>query len=271
MIAPAVVAVFVSILGAADDVRAQACCVAGGLTTPARLRRDERMAVGLQTRVRGVVGAFGADGSYATSEAGSREVGGEEDLLAALRLGARAQVALQVPFVQTVRRVPTAGGGALSAWGGGLGDVAASARWEPLLPDELGVGWPGVALLAGVAAPTGRPPEQATDALATSATGTGSWRGELGVAVEAVIRRTFLTATLSIAQRTGRTVGQGTTVVHQSFAPQLTASLVGGYALSGGSTVGAFVLGTRQGNARDDSGAIAGSTVALVTAGVAAT
>ena len=262
--------VALAICGAAAEVRAQACCVAAGLTTPARLRRDERVAVGLQTRVRTVVGAFGADGSYTTSESGSRELGGGEDLLAAVRLGARAQIALQVPFVQTARRVGTPGGAPLSSWGGGLGDVAASARWEPLLPDERGLGWPGLALLATVSAPTGRPPEQATDALATSATGTGSWRGELGVALEAVIRRTFLTATLSIAQRTARTVGQAPTVVHQSFAPQLTASLVGGYALTGGSTVGAFVLATRQGNARDDDGAIAGSTVALVTAGFAA-
>jgi hypothetical protein len=121
-----------------------------------------------------------------------------------------------------------------------------------------------------VSAPTGRPPDQATDALATTATGTGSWRGEVGIAVEAVIRRTFLTGTLSIAQRAGRTVGQGGVVVHQTFAPQLTASLVGGYALSGGSTVGAFASATRQGNARDDDGAIAGSAVALVTAGFAA-
>ena len=258
------------VCGTAADAWAQACCVAAGLTTPARLRRDERYAVGLQTRMRTVVGNFGADGTYATSGAGNRELGGQEDLLAAVRLGARWQVALQVPFVQTGRRVAAPGGASLSGWGGGLGDVAASARWEPLFPDERGLGWPGLALLASVSAPTGRPADQATDTLATSATGTGSWRGELGVAFETVIHRTFLTATLSIAQRTGRTAGQPPTVVHQSFAPQLTAVLVGGYALAGGSTVGVFALATRQGNARDDGGTIAGSGVGLFTAGLAA-
>ena len=191
-------------------------------------------------------------------------------LLAAVRVATRVQLALQVPFVQTARRVAPAGGSALSGMGGGLGDVAASARWELLFADERGLGWPGIALLASVAAPTGRPADEATDTLATSATGTGSWRGELGVAVETVIERTFLTATLSVAQRSGRVIGAAPTVVHQSFAPQLTAAVVGGYALDGGSTVGVFLSATRQGNARDDGGSIPGSGLGLFTAGVAA-
>jgi hypothetical protein len=254
---------------AARDARAQACCVATGLTTPARLRVDEQLAIGLQTRVRTVVGAFGPDGSYAATPDGNRELGGEEDLLAAARLGSRLQVALQVPFVQTSRRVATPGAPALTDWGGGLGDVAVSGRWEPLRPDERGLGWPGLALLVGVSAPTGRPADQAGDPLAASATGIGSWRGEVGIAVEAVVRRLFVTGTLSVAQRTGRTVGQPPTVVRQSFAPQLTAALVGGYALSGGATVGAFAVTTRQGNGRDGNGEIAGSGLALFTAGLA--
>jgi len=262
--------VALAIGGIAAEAWAQACCVAAGLTTPARLRRDERFAVGVATRVRTVTGAFGPDGSYVGSADGNRELGAEEHLLAAVRVASRVQLALQIPFVQTARRVAPAGGTALSGMGGGLGDVAASGRWELLFADERGLGWPGIALLASVSAPTGRPADEATDTLATSATGTGSWRGELGVAVETVIQRMFLTGTLSVAQRSGRAIGEAPTVVHQSFAPQLTAAVVGGYALDGGSTAGLFLSATRQGNARDDGGTIPGSGLGLFTVGVAA-
>jgi hypothetical protein len=262
--------VALAIAGAATDAWAQACCVAAGLTTPARLRRDERFSVGVGTRMRTVLGAFGPDGSYVGSADGNRELGAEEDLLGAVRVATRVQLALQIPFVQTARRVASAGGTALSEMGGGLGDVAASARWDLLFADERGLGWPGIALLGSVAAPTGRPADEATDTLAASATGTGSWRGELGVAVETVIERTFLTATLSVAQRSGRAIGAAPTVVHQAFAPQLTAAVVGGYALNGGSTVGVFVSATRQGNAREDGATIPRSGLGLFTAGVAA-
>ena len=73
---------------------AQACCVGTGLVTPARLRTFEDRAVGVQMRARSVMGAFAGSGSYATSAAGTRDVGFEEDLFGALRLGPRLQVAL---------------------------------------------------------------------------------------------------------------------------------------------------------------------------------
>src|SRR5882672_9798130 len=123
--------------------RAQACCVAAGLTTPARLKLYESYAVGLQTRVRSVLGSFDEHGGYASSPGGAHEMDAEEDLFAAARLGLHAQVALQVPFVQTAR---SAGG--LSGWGGGVGDVAANVRWDILLAGDR-PGWPGIAMIAG--------------------------------------------------------------------------------------------------------------------------
>src|SRR5436190_7400882 len=64
---------------------AQACCVGTGLITPARLRTFESSAVGVQMRARSVMGTFLGTGDYATSLAGNREVGFEEDLFGALR------------------------------------------------------------------------------------------------------------------------------------------------------------------------------------------
>src|SRR6476659_3328904 len=80
---------------------AQACCVGTGLVTPARLRTFEDRAVGMQMRARSVMGAFGPTGGFAMSGDGNRELGFEEDLFAAFRLGHRFQIGLWAPFVQT--------------------------------------------------------------------------------------------------------------------------------------------------------------------------
>src|SRR4029079_6369245 len=126
---------------------AQACCVGTGLVTPARLRTFEDRAVCVQMRARSVMGEFGASGSYATS-ADRSELGFEEDLFGALRLGSRFQVALSAPCTKPARSVA-----GMSGFGGGLGDVAASLRYDAVDAGTRG-SWPGVAILAGAALPT---------------------------------------------------------------------------------------------------------------------
>jgi hypothetical protein len=238
---------------------AQACCVGTGLVTPARLRTFEDRAVGVQMRARSVMGAFAGSGSYATSAAGTRDVGFEEDLFGALRLGPRLQIALLAPFVQTSRAVSGASG-----FGGGLGDITASARFDVSNAGTRGL-WPGLAILAGLAFPTGTPPDEADDPLATSGTGTGSYEGNLGVAVEEIIGQGFVSLSGFVSKRTGRAAAG----VEQTFAPRLSAVLTGGYTFGHDTTVGAFASALRQGDARDANGAIANSSVALVTAGAA--
>ena len=236
---------------------AQACCVGTGLVTPARLRTFEDRAVGVQMRARSVMGAFGETGSYAATE--TRELGFEEDLFGALRLGRRFQVGLWAPFVQTSRAVP-----GVSGFGGGLGDVAASARFDALDAGTRGY-WPGLALLAGITLPTGTPPDEAGDPLATSSTGTGSYDASVGLALEEIAGRGFLSAAGWVSNRSGRAV-MG---VEQSFAPSLSALLSGGFTFGHETTVGAFVSLLRRGDASDATGAIANSGVALATAGAA--
>jgi hypothetical protein len=238
---------------------AQACCVGTGLVTPARLRTFEDRAVGVQMRARSVMGAFAGSGSYATSAAGTRDVGFEEDLFGALRLGPRLQVALLAPFVQTSRAVSGASG-----FGGGLGDITASVRFDVSNAGTRGL-WPGLAILGGLAVPTGTPPDEADDPLATSGTGTGSYEGNLGVSIEEIIGQGFVSLSGFVSKRTGRAADG----VEQSFAPRLSAVLTGGYTFGHDTTVGAFASALRQGDARDANGAIANSSVALVTAGAA--
>jgi hypothetical protein len=213
----------------------------------------------MQMRGRYVMGAFGGGGSYATSAGGTRDLGFEEDLFAALRLGSRFQAALLAPFVQTSRAAPGA-----SEFGGGLGDVAASARFDLADAGTHGA-WPGVALLASVSLPTGTPPDEANDPLATSGTGTGSVEGNVGVAVEEIIGTGFVSLTGFVSKRTARAVDG----IEQSFAPRLTAILAGGYTFGHDTTLGAFASALRQGDAHDPRGPIANSGVSLVTAGAA--
>jgi hypothetical protein len=238
---------------------AQACCVGTGLVTPARLRTFEAHAVGVQMRARSVMGAFSESGSYATSAAGNRDVGFEEDLFGALRLGSRLQVALMAPFVQTSRAAA-----GTSGFGGGLGDLTASARFDAVNAGTRGY-WPGIAVLAGLALPTGRPLDEAdADApLATSGTGTGSFEGTVGVAVEEIAGQGFVSLSGFVLQRSSRSV----LGMEQTFAPRLSAILAGGYTFGHDTTVGAFASALRQGDARDPSGVIANSSIALVTAG----
>jgi hypothetical protein len=254
-----VLAVVVGIAAVPRDAAAQACCVGTGLVTPARLRTFEDRAVGFQMRARSVMGAFGGTGSYATSGAGTREVGFEEDLFGAFRLGSHFQFGLWAPFVQTSRQA-----GNLSGWGGGLGDVAVNARFDAVNAGTRGA-WPGIALLAALSVPTGQPLDEADDPLATSGTGTGSFEGSLGVAIEEIVGNAFLSVGGWVSQRSARTVDG----VEHSFAPRLSALLSGGYTFGHDVTVGAFASLLRQGDARDAGVAIANSGVSLVTAGAA--
>ncbi len=213
---------------------AQACCVGTGLVTPARLRIFEDYGAGVQTRVRSVMGSFDPGGGYAAAHAGNDEVDLEQDFLAAARVGPHFQAALKLPFVETGRRAT-----GVSAFGGGLGDVAGNLRYDITFAGD-DPRWPGVALLAGLSAPTGRTVEESGDP--TSATGIGSFEGSAGVAVEQVIGRTFLSLTGIVSRQTARTVGP----VTQSFGPRVTALLAGGYAFANEVTLGAFFSAMRR-------------------------
>jgi len=154
---------------------AQACCAGGALVNPTRLAPYEDAAAGLQLRVRGQVGSFGAHGDYAASH---NEQDLEQDLAASFRIARRAQAGLVLPFIET-HRVESGE----SSVGSGLGDLAMTARYDFALASET-LYWPGFALLAAVVFPTGRAAGSGTNPAGTDATGTGTVSGSLGLAFE---------------------------------------------------------------------------------------
>jgi hypothetical protein len=227
--------------------RAQACCAGSGVVTPGRLASDERALVGLQAKAGTIFGSFDTGGHYASSPSGASELDLEEDVFGALRVLDRGQVALLVPVVQTRRATP-----GLSDFGGGVGDVNLSLRYDfTRAGGSLGI--PGIALLAGLTAPTGKPPD-APDLgpLAAGATGVGAWQANVGLAVEQAFGPWLVGASAFVAQRTARTVGAGPTEVHERLGAQWTMLAVGAYTFWSGAAIAASASYTVEGDATID-------------------
>jgi len=224
------------------EARAQACCAGSSALTPGRLAVHETALVGGQVRAGYGYGSFDGGGHYASNPAGAGEVDLEQDVFGALRVLGRGQVALLVPVVETWRQTRSTGG----ELGGGIGDVNASARWDFVHAGEYAV-MPGVGLLAGVTFPTGKPPEEADNRLATDATGVGAWQGNVGLAIEQSWKSWLVNVTGILAARTPRTVQgirselgtQITTLaaVAYSFEDDSALALVGSYAFEGDATI----------------------------------
>ena len=190
----------------------QACCAGAGAITPGRLAIHEDVLVGLQFRVGHGFGSFSPTGAYLASPPRTTEWELEQDLVAALRVLPRGQLALLVPAIQTYRRTPTH-----SEFGGGLGDINFSARYDFLWAGEARY-IPGIALLAGVTFPSGKSIEATETTLGTDATGIGTFQANLGIALEHTEGPWLFGVTGLVARRASRTVGTVTTLL----APQWT-------------------------------------------------
>lgn len=189
--------------------RAQACCAGASAVTPGRLERHEDALVGAQLKTATVMGSYDTSGTYVASPPGTPEVDFEEDLFGAVRVLRRAQVALIVPIIETYRATPRDGG----HFGAGVGDINASVRYDFTMAGDSPV-VPGLALLAGLTVPTGKPPEYASPPLAVDATGIGAFQGNVALAAEQTFGPWLVAATGLVAWRTPR--------FDQQLAPQVT-------------------------------------------------
>jgi hypothetical protein len=190
---------------------AQACCAGGSAITPARLALHEDALVGLQARAGSVIGSYQLSGNYLPQRSGDTELDFEQDLFAALRVLPRGQVALLAPLVETRRATPLLG----AQLGGGIGDVNVSGRYDFVVAGESRV-VPGIALLAGLTLPTGRPPESAAPPLLSNATGIGAFQLNAALALEQAFGSWLLDATGIVAKRTdhgGETLGTQVTLL----------------------------------------------------------
>jgi hypothetical protein len=203
--------------------------------------------VGLQLKAAAELGSFDARARYTSSPPGASELDLEQDVFGAFRVLDRAQVALLAPLVETRR---TSQG--LSEIGGGLGDVNFNLRYDFTLAGASVV-VPGIAALAGVTFPTGKPPD-APDLrpLATDATGIGAFQASFGVAFEQAFGPWLVNATGIVAARSARTVTNSGITVHERLASQWITLASLGYVLASGAAVALSASYAVEGNATID-------------------
>lgn len=237
----AIVVAAAALIGDLRSASAQACCAGGAVVVPTRLAVYEDVAVGIESRARGALGTFGADGRYESSPSGEQVL--EQALAASLRLSRAAQVSLVLRAVQTHRRA-----GTLDEWGGGFGDVTASARYDLIYPAERAK-FPGVAVLAGATAPTGTAADAATRPLATDATGTGSYDVSLGLAFEKAVGHVLAGVSGWATYRFSRTITvAGAPPVTASFGLRGSWLAYVGYVMESEAAVALYVSGFEEGD-----------------------
>jgi hypothetical protein len=219
---------------------AQACCAGGTVVTPARLAPYEDWAVGLQMRARSNPGSFSSAGEYRTS-AGVEQVF-EQDLAASARLMRRAQLGVMVPMIQTHRNAS-----GLDDWGGGIGDVSLTARYDALLPAQS-LYWPGISVLVATTLPTGTPPDAATHPLAADATGEGTYDFSVGLDLEKAFGHVYVAVNGWLTHRFDRTVAvAGAAPISNSFSTRWTALAVASYVFDNDAALGLQVSNMNEG------------------------
>jgi hypothetical protein len=240
--------------GIARVARAQACCAGSGVLTPGRLALHEDVLVGTELHASAVLGSYDPGGSYAAQPSGNQEYDFEEDLFAAVRVFRRGQVALLIPFDETWRKEPDLmPSGVLtsaSAFGGGIGDMNLSLRYDFLLAGESRF-VPGIALLAGLTAPTGRPPSSPNaGTFAVDATGTGAWQGNFGLALEQTFGHWLFNVSELLAWRAPFTEPGtgGAPSIDEALAPQWITLAGGGYVFNNEAAVALFGSYSIEGN-----------------------
>ena len=221
---------------------AQACCAGSGAVTPARLALHEDALVGTTLHVGGVLGNYAPDGTYTGQPAHTTEVDVEEDLLAAVRVTKRGQIAVLIPIDETFRSVP-----GTSAQSGGVGDINLGARYDFVLARESRY-VPGIALLAGLTVPSGKPVESATQPLAVDATGIGALQGNVGLAVEQTWGAWLANVSGIVAQRATRNANG----VSETLGSQVTGTGAVAYTFRNESALGGVVSYAAEGNATLD-------------------
>lgn len=165
------------------------CCFSTTATTTARLATWERGAAVLSTAYVRELGFYSSTARAVPLGTGVSDQQLRFDLTGLVRVTDELTLSLLVPLAMNARA-----SGEQSALGGGLGDIGVGVRYDLLQFDHSKR--PGLALVGGVAVPTGRAAEAAERALAVDATGKGTAVFSLGVSSELAWEPWFVRADL---------------------------------------------------------------------------
>ncbi|MCW5811168.1 MAG: hypothetical protein KIT84_09160 [Labilithrix sp.] len=199
MLRPLTLLLTLAALVAAERVaRAQACCVGASGLTPGWLTNHERALVGAQLRLSQTHGTYPSSGPFYVPTPG-RDARVETSLFATYRLFPRAQVSAFMPLVTTRRR-----SGAVTEHRTAFGDFTLVGRYDLIRAGESTI--PGIAILAGAQAPTGKEPSAGTGLLAADVNGIGSWEVNGGVSIEQTFGHVVLHGTVLAGYRFPATI-----------------------------------------------------------------
>ncbi len=201
--------------------------------------------MGTQLHAGTVLGTFDAQGNYASTGPHYAEGDYEQDFFGAARVLRRGQVALLVPVIETYRS-----SSGTKELGGGIGDINLSGRYDFVRAGESKY-VPGFAILAGVTAPTGTPPDKPDPSkpLGTDATGIGAWQGNVGLALEQTYGPWLLNLTELLAWRAKRTAELGGVSESETLAPQFVTLVGTAYTFSNDASLALFGSYTLEGTA----------------------
>ncbi len=243
------------------DAWAQPCCAGGTTISPARLAPHEWALLGIALRFDRKTGDFNRDAAYVATD-GESQVGLREDLLLALRLIDRLQVGMSAVYLQTWKSFDSD-----ADFGGGLGDLGFSARYDFLEPGEHAI-IPGIALAAGLSVPTGTTLERAKSPIAADVTSSGFTQATIALSLgDIFFDRVFIEADAAFTYWIPRDVES----LRVTRGPQLALSLGASWALGMSTNIGALGTFELQGETETDGVAAAGSnrrstTIALIAA-----
>ena len=239
----------------------QACCSGGSVVTPTRLSLHEDFAAGLQLRARTNPGSFDRSGRHSSS-VGQEQIL-EQDIAATARVARKGQLGLLLPLVQTHRHA-----GDIDDWGGGVGDLSLTGRYDFMLAAES-VRWPGIGALAALTLPTGTPPNGAHHVLVADATGGGAYELTLGVGIEKIVGSFYLAVNVWATHRFSTSVssGAGASTVTEDFPLRWTATAVGSYVFPNEAAAGLYVSVLNQGAATINGARDATTALRLTTVG----
>jgi hypothetical protein len=188
----------------------------------------------------------------------------EQDLAAAVRLASRVQVGALLPMLETHRS-----GTGIDEWGGGVGDLVLTGRYDAVLAADA-VPWPGLSILVGTTLPTGKPPDEASQPLATDATGAGTYDVSAGIALEKVSRHLYVALDFWVTHRFDRTMSPPAgRPFRQSFGLRATALAVGSYVFDSRAALALYASVLDERAAAVDGVESPGTGLRLTTVGAA--
>jgi hypothetical protein len=258
----AAVALALAVAAGEGSARAQACCASTSAIFPARLEESENGLVGLTAKASIAYGSFDGERQLHAEPDGASEVDLGQTLLVTGRVAEEpVQINVSVPLVQTFRSVQ-----GQNDFGGGVGDVSFSMRWDVLegVRDPV---VPGIAPLLSLTVPSGTPIDMAQNPLGADATGLGGAQLGAGLSVEKAFGRALFAITGTAAFHGARTV-RG---VHSQLGPDLAATVGASYTFARGFSLGGSVTYTGSwdstvGDVEVPNSARALTTLAVVSA-----